>query len=35
MGIITCKWVDLLERFVEVPFGKVIFWQVFPEVASV
>ena len=25
MGIITCKWVDFLERFVEVPSGKVIF----------
>ena len=25
MGIITCKWVNLLERLVEVPFGKVIF----------
>lgn len=35
MGIITGKWVNLLERLVEVPFGKVIFltgffprWQV-------
>ena len=25
MGIIICNWVNLLERLVEVPFGKVIF----------
>lgn len=31
MGIITGKWVNLLERLVEVPFGKVIFLTGFPR----